>query len=88
MLMLMNKKKLYKEWDKNISLYIHNNCFDYTKQYAGISGWWLNKIITGTINSFWKLPLWFIWGCASLMWGASKIFILMCLVSIARTRGD
>tara|TARA_B100001142_G_C14295049_1_gene640493 strand:+ start:339 stop:599 length:261 start_codon:yes stop_codon:yes gene_type:complete len=83
-----NKQKIYQEWNKNIGLYIQNNCFDYTKQYGWISGWRLNKIITGTINSTWKLPLWVLWLCASLMWGASKIFILMCLVSIARTRGD
>ena len=73
-----------------MAIKIHTSCFDGTRDYkvewGKATGWYLNHDITAFVTATWKAPIWIIYFSLWLYFKAAKVFILMCVLSIVRSR--
>ena len=86
MIMPYNRKG-YLDLSKYIKLKIHNTCFKNTKKYLCFTGWRLNKIIAGLINSIWKIPALTLWYSMWLLVKVGFFFLIMCALCVGGARG-
>jgi|MDSW01.1.fsa_nt_gb hypothetical protein len=80
----------YKCLHKICAIKIHNSCFNNTKRYkigwGSCTGWYLNDTITAYSTALWKVPIWVIYFSLWLYIKAAKVFILMCIIQVAKSR--